>query len=178
MFKILRERLRQGCQTMAWPDGAPPALPERFKGMPEINPSRCRPGDGERCAELCPTGAISLPNGKPMIDLGRCIFCGDCEKQSEGIKFTGNYQLAARDRKDLEIGGKVEKLAASLNEKMLGLFGRSLKLREVSAAGCNACEFDVNVLNTIGWDLSRFGIQIVASPRHAKPTRLVGRTAA
>lgn len=175
MFKILQERLRQGCQTMTWPDaGNPPLLPERFKGMPEIDPSRCRPGDAERCAELCPTGAISLPKGKPVIDLGRCIFCGDCEKQSAAIKFTGNHQLSARNRKDLEISGKVEKMAAALNEKMLGLFGRSLKLREVSAAGCNACEFDVNVLNTIGWDLSRFGIQIVASPRHADGLLITG----
>jgi Ni,Fe-hydrogenase III small subunit len=47
------------------------------------------------------------------------------------------------------------------------LFGRSLKLRQVSAGGCNACEADTNVLSTIGWDLGRFGIQFVASPRHA-----------
>src|SRR5262249_11131793 len=39
--------------------------------------------------------------------------------------------------------------------------------RQVSAAGCNACEADLNVLNTIVFDLGRFGIQFVASPRHA-----------
>ena len=58
-------------------------------------------------------------------------------------------------------------LAQALDAKLLRLFGRSLKLRQVSAGGCNGCEADVNVLGTIGWDLSRFGIQIVASPRHA-----------
>ena len=54
--------------------------------------------------------------------------------------------------------------AAALEGELLRLFGRSLKLREVSAGGCNACEADTNVLSTIGWDLGRFGIQFVASP--------------
>jgi len=54
------------------------------------------------------------------------------------------------------------------------LFGRSLKLREVSAAGCNACEADVNVLTTVVFDLGRFGIQFVASPRHADGILITG----
>jgi Ni,Fe-hydrogenase III small subunit len=40
-------------------------------------------------------------------------------------------------------------------------------LRQVSAGGCNACEADINVLNTLFFDIGRFGIQMVASPRHA-----------
>ena len=58
-------------------------------------------------------------------------------------------------------------LARPLEQQRLALFSRSLKLREVSAGGCNACEADTNVLATVGWDLGRFGIQFVASPRHA-----------
>src|SRR5438105_4470490 len=54
------------------------------------------------------------------------------------------------------------------------MFGRSLKLRVVSAGGCNGCELDVNVLGTIVFDLGRFGIQIVASPRHADGLLLTG----
>jgi Ni,Fe-hydrogenase III small subunit len=54
------------------------------------------------------------------------------------------------------------------------LFGRSLKLRQVSAGGCAACEADTNVLGTIGWDLGRFGIQFVASPRHADGVLITG----
>ncbi len=52
--------------------------------------------------------------------------------------------------------------------------GRSLRLREVSAGGCNACEADTNVLGTVGWDLGRFGIQFVASPRHADGLLITG----
>ena len=61
-----------------------------------------------------------------------------------------------------------------LKEESLRIFGRSLKLREVSAGGCNACEADVNVLSTIVFDLGRFGIQFVASPRHADGILITG----
>jgi Ni,Fe-hydrogenase III small subunit len=66
------------------------------------------------------------------------------------------------------------RLAVALDEKLRRLFGRSLRLRQVSAGGCNGCEADVNVLGTIGWDLGRFGIQFVASPRHADGLLITG----
>ena len=71
-------------------------------------------------------------------------------------------------------GAETVRLAAALDQKLLRLFGRSLRLRQVSAGGCNGCEADVNVLGTIGWDLSRFGIQFVASPRHADGLLITG----
>ena len=85
--------------------------------------------------------------------------------------------MAARRREDLVLGkpGEEEvRLAAALDEKLRRLFGRSLRLRQVSAGGCNACEADTNVLGTIGWDLSRFGVQFVASPRHADGLLITG----
>ena len=85
--------------------------------------------------------------------------------------------MAARRRDDLVLGRAGEeqvRLAAALDEKLRKLFGRSLRLRQVSAGGCNACEADVNVLGTIGWDLGRFGIQFVASPRHADGLLITG----
>ena len=63
--------------------------------------------------------------------------------------------------------GQGLKLAQSLEPKMRGIFGRSLKLRQVSAGGDNAAEADLNVLGTVVFDMGRFGIQFVASPRHA-----------
>ena len=76
--------------------------------------------------------------------------------------------MAVSQREDLILSQEREiVLARALNDKMLKIFGRSLKLRQVSAGGCNACELDLNVLNTPVFDLSRFGIQFVASPRHA-----------
>jgi len=91
------------------------------------------------------------------------------------VTFGSDYRLATRDRSDLIVGKDDPiKLAGKLEAKLLKLFGRSLKLRQVSAGGCNACEADINVLQTIGWDLSRFGIQIVASPRHADGLLITG----
>jgi Ni,Fe-hydrogenase III small subunit len=82
--------------------------------------------------------------------------------------------MAARRREDLWIDGALQKQARLLDEKIRKLFGRSLKLRQVSAGGCNGCEADVNVLNTITFDLGRFGIQFVASPRHADGILITG----
>ena len=56
----------------------------------------------------------------------------------------------------------------------LSMFSRSLKLREVSAGGCMACEADVNVLGTLVYDLGRFGIEYAASPRHADGILVTG----
>jgi Ni,Fe-hydrogenase III small subunit len=111
------------------------------------------------------------------IDLGKCLFCTDCVAACpEGaIGYSGDHRLAARGRDDLVVDGEAAVTsAAALDDRLRKLFGRSLKLRQVSAGGCNACEADVNVLNTVGWDLSRFGIQIVASPRHADGLLITG----
>jgi Ni,Fe-hydrogenase III small subunit/ferredoxin len=175
MLEVIRARLRQGHRTMDWPDGPAPPLPERFRGRPRIDVSRC-PDGCARCEEACPTGAIDLQGG-PRIDLGRCLFCTDCERSCpEGaLHHEQDPRLAVARRADLIVEEARElELAGALQGRLRRLFGRSLKLRQVSAGGCNACELDVNVLNTVGWDLSRFGIQFVASPRHADGLLITG----
>ena len=176
MIKALLARLQQGHRTMKFPDGPAPPVADRFRGRPLIDSSRC-PAGCDDCAKACPTTAISIVNGKPQIDLGCCLFCIDCVEAcpEQAITYTRDYRLAVLNRQDLIIDEtRALKLASALNEKMLRLFGRSLKLRQVSAGGCNACEADTNVLNTVGWDLSRFGIQFVASPRHADGLLITG----
>jgi Ni,Fe-hydrogenase III small subunit len=110
------------------------------------------------------------------IDLGRCLFCTECLAAcpTGAITSTNDYRLAVRGREDLKRTSDVYHLAAALEEKSLKLFGRSLKLRQVSAGGCNGCELDVNVLNTVVFDLGRFGIGFVASPRHADGLLITG----
>jgi Ni,Fe-hydrogenase III small subunit/ferredoxin len=167
MLQVSLARLRQGHRTIAYP-AAEPTLPDRFRGLPVVDPSRC-PDGCRTCAEACPTNAISIDGGKVRLDLGRCLFCTDCTTACpEGaIRYSQEYRLATRKRDDLILEGQTLKLAEALEAKSRRLFGRSLKLRQVSAAGCNACEADLNVLGTIVFDLGRFGIQFVASPRHA-----------
>jgi Ni,Fe-hydrogenase III small subunit len=108
--------------------------------------------------------------------MGRCLFCADCAAACpEGaIAYSRDHRVATRAREELIVRGDVAVRARALDEGMRRLFGRSLKLRQVSAGGCNGCEADVNVLSTIVFDLGRFGIQIVASPRHADGLLITG----
>ena len=177
MLDIVWARFQQGQRTMKYPDGPPPELPQRFAGRPVLDSSRC-PAECRTCMEVCPTDAITAPDKstRMQIDLGRCIFCRACERQcpAGAVQFTRDYQLAATRRDDLAVGGPQHPLAVECSQQIRRLFGRSLKLRQVSAGGCNACEADTNVLGTVAWDLGRFGIQFVASPRHADGLLITG----
>jgi Ni,Fe-hydrogenase III small subunit/NAD-dependent dihydropyrimidine dehydrogenase PreA subunit len=178
-FDTIVHRLKRGCETMAYPKGPAPALPDRHGGALRVEAARCAE-DCSACVPVCPTTAIARKPGLPVaLDLGKCIFCAECVKAcpSGAIVQTGKHPLAARRREDLVLGapGREEvRLAEALDKKLLRLFGRSLRLRQVSAGGCNACEADTNVLGTIGWDLGRFGIQFVASPRHSDGLLITG----
>ena len=163
---------------MAYPDGPAPALPDRHGGALSVDDAKCA-DNCHACEPVCPTRALSRADGKPVsLDLGRCLFCAACVDVCPhmAIVQTGDHRMAARKREDLILGGETGKvrLAAALEKKMLKMFGRSLRLRQVSAGGCGACEADTNVLGTIGWDLGRFGIQFVASPRHADGILVTG----
>jgi Ni,Fe-hydrogenase III small subunit/ferredoxin len=168
MINLLRTRLQQGHRTLAYPAGPPPELPARFRGHPLFDAARCAEGCAE-CAGACPTGAIALQPAL-AVDLGKCLFCAECAAAcpAGALAYGRDHRLAARRREDLLVGEQeAVRLAGALDEKTRRLFGRSLKLRQVSAGGCNACESEINVLGSVVWDLGRFGIQIVASPRHA-----------
>jgi Ni,Fe-hydrogenase III small subunit len=163
--KRLLERLRQGYRTIPFPDESL-RLPVRFRGRPVVDPSKCRAGC-HGCADVCPTAAIKTD---PLrLDLGACLFCPACSAACEdgAIVTTPEYRLATRARNDLVLDGHDLRLATALGERLRKLLGRSLKLRQVSAGGCNGCEADLNVTGIVVFDLGRFGIQFVASPRHA-----------
>lgn len=137
MFKIIKTRLKQGRRTLSFPKGKPPVLPERYRGRPILA-------------------------GGESLDLGKLAFIPD-----DNIHYSGDYRLAVSKKEDLVCKADELVLARALDKKIRKIFHRSLRLRHVSAGGCGACEADLNVLNTVVFDLSRFGIQFVASPRHA-----------
>ncbi len=174
MFNIIRARLQQKHRTMPFPSERTTPV-DRFRGYPHIDTSKCSE-NCSMCISSCPVEALQKKDKKIEIDIGKCLFCGDCSNvcSTECITFTNDYRLAARNKIDLIVGNKERVLKAELDKQMRALFGRSLKLRQVSAGGCNACEADTNVLNTVGYDLGRFGIQFVASPRHADGILVTG----
>jgi Ni,Fe-hydrogenase III small subunit/ferredoxin len=171
MFKAITVRRSQGAQTIPDPRQASPA---GFRGKPVIAAEPCAAGC-RACADVCPSGAVAL---EPLrIDLGRCTLCGDCAPAcpSGKLAFDNDIRLAATDRAGLVLGAQrraPDPIAVSAELKRR--FGRSLKLRSVSAGGCNGCELEVNALTNVNFDIGRFGIDIVASPRHADGLVLTG----
>src|SRR5215471_12117108 len=171
--KATTVRLAQGEPTIRDINAA--SLPENFRGKPRLDASRCVKGCSA-CVEACPTGAISL---NPLtLDLGACVFCPLCtEACPEGaISYTNDYKMAATSRAGLLLRdwGKIS--PESCTQEIQRLFGRSLKLRSVSAGGCNGCELELNALGNVNFDMGRFGIEFVASPRHADGIVLSGTT--
>lgn len=168
MLHILRSRWHQGHRTLPYPE-ALPTLPKRFRGLPRLDAGRC-PEGCRTCVDRCPTRALEAGHRGPVFDLGRCLFCLECTRACpvEAIHLSGDHRLATRSREALALAPDEElRLAGALEGELKRTLGESLKLRVVSAGGCNGCEVDVNVLGTLAWDLGRFGIQYVASPRHS-----------
>jgi Ni,Fe-hydrogenase III small subunit/ferredoxin len=174
MLKQIGAQIHQGHRTIRFPKDTP-VLPERFRGLPVINAAKC-PQGCQDCADACPVEAISIGTNGPKIDLGRCLFCQECTEAcpENAVSYTRDFRMATRTREALVIDQNGIKLAEALDKKSRALFGHSLKLRQVSAGGCNACEAEVNVLSTIVFDIGRFGIQVVASPRHADGLLITG----
>ena len=171
MLKSIAVRVAQGTQFIADPRRAVPA---GFRARPVIGAPPCEAGCSA-CVAACPTRAIEL---EPLrIDLGRCVMCGDCEPvcPSGTLSFDNDFRIAATERDALVVSAARPsldpvKVSAALHRR----FGRSLKLRSVSAGGCNACELEVNALTNVNFDIGRYGIDIVASPRHADALVLTG----
>jgi len=175
MLNILRSRKNQGYPAI--PDIRKATVRAPFPGLPLLDGSKC--GKCTRCREICPTGAIST---KPLsIDMGLCGYCGDCAREcpNEAIRFSTYHRLASDRREYLVVDdGTTEEHYAQdairVRSEITGIFGGSLKLRQVSAAGCNGCELELNACGNVNFDMGRFGIDIVASPRHADGILITG----
>jgi len=174
MHRILLERLRQGMRTTRYPD-EPASFPDRFRGRPALDATRC-PDGCRACADLCPTDAFDFSTGAARIDLGRCLFCTACTEGCPpgAITYSRDHAMSVRRRADLLVQAETMRLAAALDGRMRSLFGRSLRLRQVCAGGCSGCEAELVAAGNVVFDLSRFGIQFVASPRHADGILVTG----
>ncbi len=156
------------------PDVTKAKVPGIFRGRPVISSDKVNEAE---LLGLCPVDAISANPVK--IDLGKCTFCGECARQFPNkIKFTTDYKIATNERDRLIIkegdDKPVEVNPETVRSEIHRVFGRSLKLRQVCAGGDNSCEMELNAANNVQFDMSRFGIDFVASPRHADGVVITG----
>lgn len=172
MFENLKIVFHQGKQFI--PNVKTAIVPGIFRGRPIISREKV---NEEELMALCPTDAIS---GSPVsIDLGKCTFCGECAMRfPKKISFTKDYKLASNvlDRLIIREGEDkaVEVDPEQVRKEIHRVLGRSLKLRQISAGGDNSCEMELNAANNVQFDISRFGIDFVASPRHADGIVITG----
>ena len=201
MFDIIRKSLATGVVTTDYPQ-APAEVSSRARGRPEIDFPKWR--DARPAVAACPTGALSCEdNGRTRavkLDLSKCTFCGLCAEADTVIRMTNVCELAARRKEDLlttasyelspgGIQGKllaprpsplapqpssIDALGAELKARIAKVLGRSLHIREVDAGSCNGCEIEIVGLNSPVYDIERFGIHFVASPRHADMLLVTG----
>jgi Ni,Fe-hydrogenase III small subunit/formate hydrogenlyase subunit 6/NADH:ubiquinone oxidoreductase subunit I len=186
MFKILANSFRAGVVTRT-----EPLLSSHYRGAPEFDLESW--GDARAAAEVCPTGAISLAEfgevRRVTIDYGRCSYCGECA--GDAVRMGNEFRLAASHRKDMvttveyalhpdgthrELTGwePAEVMGQRVLREIHRVLGRSLAIRQVDAGSCNGCELEINALNNSVYDIERFGIHFVASPRHADMLLVTG----
>jgi Ni,Fe-hydrogenase III small subunit len=172
MLKTLQILYHQGKQYI--PDLRKAKVPGVFRGRPELSFNKV---DEMLLMEVCPTNAISK---NPLsVDLGKCTFCGECSRQfPEKIRFTTDYRLATNVRERLIITEGMDSMITvdpeKVRKEIRKTFGNSLKLRQVSAAGDNSTELELNACGNVNFDMGRYGIEFVASPRHADGIVITG----
>jgi Ni,Fe-hydrogenase III small subunit len=172
MLTTLKILYHQGKQFI--PDLTKASVPGIFRGRPEISPEMI---DETALADVCPTNAIMI--SPVRIDLGKCTFCGECSRLFPGkVKFTTDYKLAVNKREALIIAeGAYDRIKVNpelVRREIRKLFSGSLKLRQVSAGGDNSTELELNACGNVNFDMGRYGIEFVASPRHADGIVITG----
>jgi Ni,Fe-hydrogenase III small subunit/formate hydrogenlyase subunit 6/NADH:ubiquinone oxidoreductase subunit I len=202
MFKILQKTLATGIVTTNYPN-EPTQLSERFRGQPSFdfkNWTDARPA-AEVCPTGAISAYDENGSRRVTVDYGLCIFCGLCAEVSldQAVRITQEFGLASADRRNLvltaeyslnldgthrelraelpgfgNVEGNVEHVGQKAREKIQKLLRRSLAIRQVDAGSCNGCELEIVGLNNPVYDLERFGIQFVASPRHADMLLVTG----
>lgn len=172
MIENIKIVFHQGKQFI--PNPTTVEVPGIFRGRPIISLEKV---DEKALVEICPTNAISV--SPVSLDLGKCSFCGECAMLfPEKITFTKDYKTSSNERERLVIvegeDKPIEVNPATVRKEIHRVFGRSLKLRQISAGGDNSCEWELGAANNVQFDMSRYGIDFVASPRHADGIVITG----
>ena len=203
MFKILNQTFKTGIVTTAYPAGAAD-VPDSFRGRPHFDFSNWRDAlPAAAVCPTGAISVFDRDDRRTVkVDYGLCVFCGLCADATpeRAIQITQDFELAVEDRQELIVSAEyslnrdgsqqsltsikhhgpfpaepaVERAGRKLRETISKLFGRSLSIREVDAGSCNGCELEIVALNNPIYDIERFGIRFVASPRHADMLLVTG----
>ncbi len=204
MFETLRQSLKTGVVTTHYPDTPPEVSrrargqPE----IDWANWSDARPA-AAICPTGAIAYEDANGQRTARLDLAKCVFCGLCAEVDAAIRMTNKCELAARRGEDLVaratyslkhdgtheqvltppsplnaenagVRGEIEATGLELKKRINQVLGRSLHIREVDAGSCNGCEIEIVNLNSPVYDIERFGIHFVASPRHADMLLVTG----
>jgi Ni,Fe-hydrogenase III small subunit len=156
--------------------------------MPEVIAARLTPAIGQRLVEVCPTAAFRIEehNGRARLRLfyGECIGCGRCIEASEGaVAVAKSIACCGRAKDQLVRDWDFESCAEItpappnpeiVREQIHSLLGKALNVRQLDAGSCNGCEAEITALTNPYYDLERFGIHFVASPKHADMLLVTG----
>ena len=150
-------------------------LTEEFRGRPVLTQTGDM-SDVEAAARMCPTRAITAAHF--TLDMGRCLFCGECALRApHNIRFTNDYKIGSASREGLIVKAGDEQTAfhpEMIREEIPALFSKALKLRQVSAGGDASVEMELNATGNVNFDFGRYGVEFVASPRHADGVVITG----
>lgn len=165
MLQTLRKVISTGTVTEEWNQAG---VPERFRGEINVKHEICN--ICTKCIEICPVGALSLVDNKLNINHRACIFCGRCVEMCDkgALDHSQNYLLAELN------GAEPKVLGGKLRKKIRNVLGRSLAIRHVDGGSCNACDWEMVALGNPIYDLQQYGIDFVASPRHADMLMVTG----
>ena len=202
MFKIVQKLIESGIVTTSYPD-KPAQISERFRGRPSFDFAKwqdARPS-ADGCPTGAISFHDDGNSRKVTVDYGLCVYCGLCAEVSidKAVQITTEFELATADRRNLiftaeytlnadgthrrleavhcgseDPGAGVETIGQKARENIRKVLGRSLAIREVDAGSCNGCELEIVALNNPIYDIERFGIHFVASPRHADMLLVTG----
>lgn len=165
MINIFQKIISTGMVTEKYDEGQ---VPSRFRGEVIVEDKDCI--ECQACAKVCPTKAIRIVNDSICINHNACIFCGRCVERCERnqIKHTDHYKLTTLS------GSLRDSTGNLLKKKIRSVLGRSLHIRHVDVGSCNACDFEMNALSNPIYDVQQYGMDFVASPRHADLLMVTG----
>ncbi len=180
MLKLLSYIISNGIATVRNPC---PPLDEDARGIPALTEALCSGNDCRACAEVCPTDAITVSGqegqGNVSLDLGACIACGLCIDNcpTDTIVENRSSRVAKRRREDLVLtNDKPQSSSPGENHAPANIFRHSVHARVVST-GCSACDMEIGASSNPVFDLERFGVHVVASPRFADVLMITGPVA-